>query len=204
MAAAVIREIAQSDLDALARILADVWYDDEEADAALAYGTDLLAMHCSLASWGCVAEAEGEVLGCCLARRDDEPLGAYIDWKTLEDEARRLAEPLGLDLASNRELDDREHALLDEVDAERGRDGVGDLQLLILSEAARGQGLGKRLMDAGIAHLAEAGCTRYRLTTDDGCDVSIYDHLGLELLAKRVATVWEGREFCIYVYEGTV
>lgn len=202
-ASAAIRPMREDDLPALAQIIADTWYD-EDGEAAYVLGMDLLLMHVSLSTWGVVAEEGGEVLGCCFARVGGEELGAFADWRDAADANAEAAERLGVELAGNCDIDAEEHGLLDAVDAERGTVGVGYLQLLILSKAARGRGLGRALMDAGCEHLREAGCTRYRLTTDEACDVSLYDHLGLERLAEGKARCMLPRDFSLYVYEGAL
>ena len=84
---------------------------------------------------------------------------------------------------------------------------VGILQLLVLSPEARGLGLGRRLMQAGLSLIKAAGASRYRLSTDEGCDWQFYEHIGLTRIAEDTLILPDddaARAFSYFVYEGTL
>ena len=80
------------------------------------------------------------------------------------------------------------------------------VKLLIVSPEARGLGLGRRLFDAVRSYLRERGAAGYHLLTDDSCDVSFYEHMGLARAMDRKSEVaWPGGDpatddFHVYVY----
>ena len=78
-------------------------------------------------------------------------------------------------------------------------------ELLIVSPEARGLGIGRKLFDAVRDHLRGRGAAGFYLLTDDNCDVSFYDHMGLRQEVRRRSEVtWPdeepGTDFGIYVY----
>ncbi|NMN01623.1 GNAT family N-acetyltransferase [Bifidobacterium panos] len=62
-----------------------------------------------------------------------------------------------------------------------------ELELFLVARAARGRGVGGTLWRRLLASFASQGVERYYLHTDSGCDVSFYDHQGLNRVAERYA-----------------
>lgn len=87
--------------------------------------------------------------------------------------------------------------------AERGRDLVGcaamvdrgekgQLRWIIVSPAARGLGLGARLIDAAMAYASERQFKEVFLETTPGLDASmgIYQKLGFEIVNEEMHPLW--------------
>lgn len=55
-----------------------------------------------------------------------------------------------------------------------------EIELFLVSSAARGRGVGGTLWRKAMQIFADAGVHRYYLHTDSSCDVSFYDHKGLD------------------------
>lgn len=72
------------------------------------------------------------------------------------------------------------------------RDGRGQLRWVIVSPAARGTGLGKRLVEAAMAYAAEQGWREVYLETTEGLPASmdIYKKLGFETVSVEETELW--------------
>lgn len=87
--------------------------------------------------------------------------------------------------------------LLAEVDGEivgfhwtkRHGEGLGEVYVLGVHPKAEGKGLGRLLLDAGLAHLAEVGCDRVVLYVDGAEErpVRLYESARFETLRRDVA-----------------
>ncbi|AKV55000.1 hypothetical protein AB656_00475 [Bifidobacterium actinocoloniiforme DSM 22766] len=60
-----------------------------------------------------------------------------------------------------------------------------ELKLFLVAAQARGHGVGGLLWRDMLAYLGQAGVKRFFLHTDSSCDVSYYDHIGMERAAAR-------------------
>lgn len=207
------RPFAERDFDPLARIMAQTWLSGLPARAAATATGVELCEYAATATWSRVCERAdgGELLGAVLVAQDGTPTRGADAWAARRDAL--LAEAAGdpetenavrLEMAGVREED----ALAAEYRANGGPEAQAAIKLLIVSPGARGLGLGRRLLDLARGHLRERGCTGYHLMTDDSCDVSFYDHLGLTRARRRRSRVeWpgtapghEGDDCFIYVY----
>jgi ribosomal protein S18 acetylase RimI-like enzyme len=90
-----------------------------------------------------------------------------------------------------------EDALLGRAVEQGGQ--AGEIVLLVVMAAARGMGMGKRLMREGAQWLAERGVAQVRLATDESCDWQVYEHLGMERVAQD--TIGDDPSLEIYVYQ---
>lgn len=88
-----------------------------------------------------------------------------------------------------------------EMRAEAGLANQPRVLLLVVGEAARGHGLGRRLLARARDHFSRHGAERYWLVTDTDCDWPFYEHLGLERLAERTGAVADAPER-YFVYGG--
>ena len=79
-----------------------------------------------------------------------------------------------------------------ELDLEReGRANettMGELELFIVNPDVRGHGVGGRLWRRMQEHFAAWDVPAFYLHTDSDCDVSFYDHKGLDCIAHRTAS----------------
>jgi len=75
------------------------------------------------------------------------------------------------------------------------RDGsTAQLRWVLVDTAARGVGLGRRLVEAALDHCRDLGCKRVFLESTDGLPESqaLYDDLGFELVSSEVEELWDG------------
>lgn len=193
-----IRTLQTSNLDAVARELATLWYASAGADAPQLGMSELYA-HLSRADAGLAAvDDQGQLLGVVLMqapRGHEQPFALKSYARDRADRLRERLRALGLD--DQHWILEAEDELLQQVEHERGT--AGEIVLLVVAQSARGQGLGKRLLRAGAQWLAEQGASQLRLVTDDDCDWQVYEHLGME----RVAQDHAERDFALdmYVYQ---
>lgn len=169
------------DFDDCVELCREQWYANTPSGRLFA--TAELTWQLAHSEWGLVARARasnnqpGQILGAGFARRgnyaqDDARMQELEHIKALVSQAPD-AHQAGL------ELDYAEQALMEQVAREHGTKDVGIMQLLVVSAASRGLGVGSTLFSAGIDWLASTGATRVRLATDTECDYSYYDHLGM-------------------------
>lgn len=62
-----------------------------------------------------------------------------------------------------------------------------ELELFLVAKDARGRGVGGTLWQRLLASFASLGVEQYYLHTDSDCDVSFYDHHGLNRVVERYA-----------------
>jgi len=80
------------------------------------------------------------------------------------------------------------------VDAEAVSDAGAHLRWYIVSDAARGTGLGRALLARAVAHCAERRFGRIYLTTFAGLDAArhLYESVGFELVGESDTDQWQG------------
>lgn len=71
---------------------------------------------------------------------------------------------------------------------------AGQLRWVLLGARARGQGLGRRLVEAALAYCRGRGFQRVYLETTDGLDASsaLYRSLGFNVVAEELEELWNG------------
>lgn len=141
------------------------------------------------ATRGDIAEdRHGTFLGVTLSRVDGEPrLFGDIAQRLARVDAELGTTPIGSQgLRETLHWHDLEHDMEQSI-------GINDatqaeLELFLVSAAARGRGVGGGLWRRLLAHFADRGVNRYYLHTDSSCDVSFYRHKGLDCVAERYAS----------------
>lgn len=190
-----LRRITHDDLAAITRLTAEAWYEDPAFCAAGGELPELLATHeaCTFLAdmtWGLIAEASGSTLG-IIACASGEPEGRESAWWRARG-ADALARARAIDAqacaAGLAPVDDEARAVAEMV-AEADLADRPRVLLLVVGRAARGLGLGRKLLDEAARHVASEGSGRYWLATDTFCDWPFYEHLGLSRLAERSGTV---------------
>jgi N-acetylglutamate synthase-like GNAT family acetyltransferase len=70
----------------------------------------------------------------------------------------------------------------------------GQLRWVLLDAAARGAGVGKRLVDLAIAHARDQGWSTVFLETTDGlaASMAIYEKLGFKIVDRKLQKLWTG------------
>ena len=75
------------------------------------------------------------------------------------------------------------------------RDGnAAQLRWVLVDTAARGVGLGRRLVEAALDYCRDSGCSSVFLESTDGLPESqaLYDDLGFETVSRNVEDLWDG------------
>ena len=83
---------------------------------------------------------------------------------------------------------------------------MGELELFIVNPDVRGHGVGGQLWRRMQEHFAAWDVPAFYLHTDSDCDVSFYDHKGLNCIAARYAADHpeDGADMDdIFIYAGT-
>lgn len=172
------------------------WLDDSERSRiSRLMATDEIASYFADMTWGVKAIMDGKTVGVVVTHGTHTTADAVEKYGRVCAEARRRAEEL---LTAARERSEHagnpepgENAYHDELRAteemreEIGLDGQPRILLLVVSPEARGQGLGKRLLEKARDHFRRHGAERYWLVTDSDCDWPFYEHLGLSRMAER-------------------
>lgn len=72
--------------------------------------------------------------------------------------------------------------------------GVAQLRWVLVDRAARGLGLGRRLVEMSIDYCRDAGCHSIFLETTDGLPEAqaLYDSLGFRLVSSETVDLWSG------------
>ena len=200
-----IRDFNGSDLNPLSELTGSIWYADHGSEACWP-GANELCMHLSATDKCFVAaDDDGTVLGAILigsANAEDANPDMRTHWKKQGSSMATIASALGIDARVGAALVDEESALMTDVATQRGADGVGTVELLILSAQARGKGYGRALFGQGIAWLGNHGAQRVRLVTDEDCDWQIYEHWSMERVADRASASHPDTR--MFVYEGSI
>ena len=67
-------------------------------------------------------------------------------------------------------------------------DVASEIELFLVAKSARGHGVGGSLWRQAMDYFANCQVARFYLHTDSSCDVSFYDHKGLDCIAHRTAS----------------
>lgn len=204
----VLRPFCEDDFEPMVRLVATLWHDGcSTASGALTSARQELSYHLSHAgrAMAAVDTADNDrIIGMALVNGEpDDRRWARISEKIWADVTGD--DTYGGDVAESHELCAAEAALMAEaLAADPSPHEIGQLQLLIVDPAAQGRHVGSRLMRDALDSLAKAGHTRYRLSTDDACNVGFYEHIGLRRVASAPTQVIgeKGLPLNIYVFEG--
>lgn len=196
--------------DLLGHELGELEMDKGEcARIARLMATDETAAYLAEMTWGVKALLDGRVVGVIVTQGTHDDAEARARWERLGLEARNEAAAAMARLRGREEHGSEptepvyfnEVRATDEMREEAGLDGQPRVLLLVVGAAARGHGLGKRLLNQARDHFRRHGAERYWLVTDTDCDWPFYEHLGLVRLAERAGRV-DGAPERYYVYGG--
>lgn len=136
------------------------------------------------ATYSCVAEADGRVLGVILAHSENDPVRGRI--------RRILSQLMSVLLLystkTGRQIG-RFFGRFDSVDTEllnsSHRTFGGEICLFAIEKEARGAGLGKELFAAALDYLKSRGADSFYLFTDTSCTYQFYEKRGMVRLAEQ-------------------
>lgn len=197
-----IRTFSGIDFERVSKILGNEWHA-KYGSQSYWHGADELCEHLSQTDQGFVAEDDnGTFLGVILLaspNEQDHNQELRMHWLQQRSRIGAMAVALGINARADAAFLNDENALLKKAAEEYGSDGVGQIVLLIVSEDARGQGVGRKLMQRGVAWLQEHGATTTRLVTDDDCDWEFYERLGME---QTLFDLYTDAPTCgLYIYQ---
>ena len=187
----IYRPLEWNDLDAIVEEFDNTWSETDSLGRDL---SQRLSRHFTLhylepATRGEVAvdENSGSFMGVTLSRVVGQP----VLFDQASQALAQLDEQLGSTDAGKRALNmangwhDLEHRMENTLGINARTQA--ELELFLVARGARGRGVGGALWRRLLASFVNQGVERYYLHTDSGCDVSFYDHHGLNRVAERFA-----------------
>lgn len=200
----ILRPICRKDNQAIENIIRRTWkYDSICADPKDARHMARLYLRACLrrASFSCVAEEKGQVLGVILA---DCKTAAHPG-KLYRALAQAWAVGLLFTSKSGRRLG-RFFQGFDRTDEELLRETYcsfdGEICLFAMEESARGKGVGKRLFSEAMKYLKEQKAKKIYLFTDSSCTWQFYEKRGMVRLGEKVVEISPrvGYNLHMYIY----
>lgn len=206
-----IESFTGADFDPLSRILGSEWHA-RHGSHSFWHGADELCDRLSNTDQGFVVRDDsGTLVGAILLRsplEKDHNDTMRMHWLQQRTRLGAMAAALSINARADVAYLGLEKDFLDKAQQELGGDGVGIVELLILTPEARGAGIGRELFERGVMWLREHGAKTIRLITDDECNWGFYEHLGMRCAMKRLMPETEGIEtgddtgdFYQYIYE---
>lgn len=199
------RPLRAGDIDAVIDTDHDTWYADGtpfSREKAVLETTGLLRR----VTWSSLAFLDGQFLGMITAAVKGEPplddeILAALDAREQDTRGRLGRSREGRRILADYDADFAEN---ERFEAQARRELDAEAVLFFLRPQARGHQLGKRLFDAFIAHLDDAGLKTYWLFTDSSCSVGFYDHRGMRRTASLTTSVDYMPGLTKYIYTGFV
>lgn len=205
-----LRPATLDDLDGIAAIYNQLWCntlrnrgDVEDATLCARFN---IAMQLERSPIALVAEAEGRVIAaCCIGIFDAGSPRVNSTWKPIYREllaaATERARTADAKLEGSLFGDSREKATADRFAATGNEYAQGQINLIIIDPAWQGKGLGRTLIDRARRELAQAGCSKFFLMTDNQSDWQFYEHIGMtRILEDHSQDTGDG--FIVYMYGG--
>lgn len=197
----IVRPLQDDDVPAVIELFRRTWLGELPLEEGTLAATLVLCEYLSDHAWGRVVECPRGLLGVVLAGlRQTDQSGR---WASLREDALAAAQETDPSLSTRLTADvatEVEEARVTRTFKASGLPQAdATIQLLLLAPEARGRHLGARLLDAARTWMRSEGARGYFLMTDDDCDVSFYDHMGLERMSAQPVET-DGGSINIYVY----
>lgn len=199
------RPVTPDDADELAALDMHTWFPQDLYSYAQTrhYAARLDVLHYLRSStYGEVATLRGTILGVVLGAVEGKRsiVPAAAGWYR-QAHANAPMVPEGITVRRNLDREIRTDLALER---DVRKDVPAELQLFIVSAAARGKGVGGQLYSRFLAHLRECGEKRYFLYTDSDCDYGFYEAHGLTRVAQGTGDDYtgSGRTLDKFIYVG--
>ena len=189
-----LREFADDDFEALARLVGQAWHQvPDSVDVQLAGAVDL-ATCLQRTTYTQVALVNGAAAGLVFARAGEADAAAEKRWAAVRhgslQQLRQRNPQLGTDIAEYARIEQRiDEDLLKSSGCERRN----EYTLFLLAPEARGRGLGRTLFENARSWLTAQGARQAYLFTDESCTWGVYEHFGLHRAAEYRPTPEEAR-----------
>lgn len=178
----MMREMRPGDIAPIAEMARRIWEMDAYADIGRESSFLYVKGLYDRGTFGWVCERDGKVLGCVIGRICNTisfPSDIMSTIRTVLSIRKK---------ESYRDMVDDERTI-DRTDRELysgcGKGFDGELVLLIVSEEARGMGLGRLLFEKAADEFRSRGAEEIFLYTDDDCDFGFYDRMGAKRLNEK-------------------
>ena len=189
-----LREFADDDFEALARLVGQAWHQvPDSVDVQLAGAVDL-ATCLQRTTYTQVALVNGAAAGLMFARAGEPDPAAEGRWAAVRhgslQQLRQRNPQLGTDIAEYARIEQR---IDEDLLKSSGCGRRNEYTLFLLAPEARGRGLGRTLFENARSWLAAQGARQAYLFTDESCTWGVYEHFGLRRAAEYRPTPEETR-----------
>lgn len=183
------RPFIMEDLDDIAQILAPLWHSDVPEDVQKLHSVIDFASYAQRATFSEVAVKDGEAIGFVLARAGKASQETETTWKRFLEE--RIEEAKNLDAESAAYLvayDEAEERVNTPLLKDSNTDPDYELVFFAVGDAARGYGVGSKLLASAQNYLSSQGGKTAFLFTDTTCTWEYYEHRGMRRVAEWAKT----------------
>lgn len=185
-----IRNIRKEDIDPIKAIITDTWsakdFIDDEVIINAAVTMMFISPVLNKSTFGRVAILDGEVIGVIFGSRDGETASCRL---LQEDYTSELLKLLNLNDEERKlfiELTSMTNEAYSKLIRGKENDFQGCLEFFAVSEAARGKGIGKKLLSEFVSYLRDTKATKIYVYTDTMSNYGFYEHNGFIRLDEEV------------------
>ncbi len=183
------RPFMMNDLDDIAQILAPLWHNDAPKEVQNLHAVIDFASYAQRSTFSEVAVKDGEVIGFVLARAGKASQGTEAKWSAIleekiEEAKKRDAESAAF-LAAYDEAEERVNTPMLK---DSNTDSDYELVFFAVGDAARGYGVGSKLLTSAQSYLSSEGGTTAFLFTDTTCTWEYYERRGMRRVAEWAKT----------------
>lgn len=178
----MMREMRPGDIAPIAEMARRAWEMDAYADIGRESSFLYVKGLYDRGTFGWVYERDGKVLGCVIGRICNTISFPSDIMSTIRMVLSIRKKDGYRDMVEDERTIDRTDR---ELRSSCGKEFDGELVLLIVSEEARGMGLGKLLFEKATDEFKSRGAEEIFLYTDDDCGFGFYDRMGAERLNEK-------------------
>ncbi len=204
-----IEHLRKEHIDGVWELNYKAWYEDEDIDdleSKKAQANIDLRDMLAQGTYAMVATDDEKVVGIAIAQSNYSDNTLPILKTRANDDAYKIAKGSGKSRNDYTWYYELETAAYEKLLAGREEEFDGELVLLITSDAYRGQGIGKKLLEEMELYFKTEGVKKYFLKTDDSCNYNFYDRYGLEKLGEISAREANNSDtdYNLYLYGNTL